>query len=314
MKIIPLQEALERKIERQRRVKGLERHAFGHCVHIGQLSPGCAHCFTRDPFYRNYYSGAVCNRNCHYCPSDKRVGELSPDEIALLDADLQKQSSRPDFAPCAYSFTGGGEPLRYLDFLEERVAVLKRHTAHLAQQPWLYLYTNGLLADEPTLRRLKAIGFDEVRFHIGASDFAETVYDNIRIAVGIFETVSVETPAWPPHRDQLFEMLPIIDQLGVSHLNLGEVEVIPANLSKISEQIPDAEVYHGYEVHLDDGGLVYDLMAETIDKGYGFSFLDCSSFVKNYQRGKAKWLDVGDDDTEGLFAHPASDSGDPADL
>jgi len=157
-------------------------------------------------------------------------------------------------------------------------------------RPWYYLYTNGILADRDMLMKLKEMGFDEMRFHLGASDFAEGVYRNMEEAVSILDTVTVETPAWPPHRQKLFEMLPILEEIGVRHLNLGQVEITESNRGRIAEVIPDAEIFQCYNIHLDDHGLVYDIMEEVLRKGYRFSVLDCSAFVKSIQRSPGKHL------------------------
>jgi pyruvate formate-lyase activating enzyme-like uncharacterized protein len=160
----------------------------------------------------------------------------------------------------------------------------------MKNRPWYYLYTNGILADRDMLTRLKEMGFDEIRFHLGASTFAESVYRNMEEAVSILDTVSVETPAWPPHQAKLFEMLPILDEIGVKHLNLGQVEITEGNRARIAEVLPDAEVFQCHNIHLDDNGLVYDIMEEVLQKRYCFSVLDCSAFVKSIQRSPGKYL------------------------
>ena len=109
-------------------------------------------------------------------------------------------------------------------------------------------------------------------------------------AVKYIDTVTVETPAWPPHRKNLFKMLPIIQDIGVMHLNIGQIEITSANREKIAKALPDAEVFQCHVIHLDDGGLVYDLMEEVLKKKYSFSILDCSCFVKSIQRAPGKYL------------------------
>ncbi len=145
--------------------------------------------------------------------------------------------------------------------------------------------------------QVQDLGFDEIRFHLGASNFSKEVYQNLEKAIGYFKAVSVETPAWPPHRNNLFEMLPIIDSIGLKHLNLGEIEIHASNLDKIAGILPNAEIYQCYEMHLYDGGLVYDIIEEVIRKKYSYSVIDCDCFVKSIQRGHAKLVshqDVSD--------------------
>ena len=61
------------------------------------------------------------------------------------------------------------------------------------------------------LTQLSEQGFDEIRVPLGATDFSEKGYENIEAAAGLFHTVTVEPPAWQPHAEKLFEMLPILD-------------------------------------------------------------------------------------------------------
>jgi uncharacterized protein len=300
MKIIPIQKAYARKFERQRRIAELEYHAAGHCVHLGKLSPGCYSCFVPNKYRENLHSGARCNLNCVYCVRNKSDREQEKIHRLRLKAKFLGVSRRPDYDPQAISFTGGGEPLLYMEVIAGWMDFFQEIEWDTGKRPWYYLYTNGLLADEETLKRLQDMGFDEIRFHLGASSFAKKVYKNLEKAVRYLRVVSVETPAWPPHRKKLFAMLPIINDLGVKHLNLGEVEITPFNYNRIAEVIPNAELYHCHEMHLYDWGLTYDLMEEVVIRKYSFSVLDCSCFVKCYQRAPAKY--VAHEEPVGLIA------------
>jgi pyruvate formate-lyase activating enzyme-like uncharacterized protein len=119
-------------------------------------------------------------------------------------------------------------------------------------------------------------------------------------AVHHFKAITVETPAWPLHRNKLFESLPILNDIGIKHLNLGEIEIKKHNFERIAALLPDAEMYQCHEMHLDDGGLTYDVMEEVVAKNYSYSVLDCNCFVKSLQRGRAKR--VCHESTQGLFA------------
>jgi pyruvate formate-lyase activating enzyme-like uncharacterized protein len=295
MKLISIQEAFRRRFERQAGIPGLEFHASGHCVHVGKLSPGCYSCFAPNTLRCNFPLGSQCNRNCDYCYG---AGGEAPPAMQSWEGRLRKKAALlqgaldPDrhYDAVVISFTGGGEPLLHLDLLQDYMQFYRGIEPRMNIRPWYYLYTNGILADRDMLMRLKEMGFDEIRFHLGASDFAEGVYRNMEEAVNILDTVSVETPAWPPHRGKLFEMLPILDELGVKHLNLGQVEITESNRKRIAEVMPDAEIFQCYTIHLDDHGLAYDIMEEVLQKGYRFSVLDCNAFVKSIQRSPGKHL------------------------
>jgi pyruvate formate-lyase activating enzyme-like uncharacterized protein len=201
---------------------------------------------------------------------------------------LLSQSNIPGFGPSKISFSGGGETLFYIDYVVEFMGLYRRLEKYMSKKPWYYLYTNGVFADDEALLRLRDAGVDEIRFHLGASNFSKQVYGNIKKAVRYFKAVSVETPSWPLHRKKLFEMLPIIDDLGVKHLNLGEVEIKTTNYDRIISALPGARAYYAFEMHLYDDGLAYDLIEEIIKKNYSYSVLDCNCFVKMTQRGEAK--------------------------
>ncbi|MCX5694741.1 MAG: radical SAM protein [Candidatus Omnitrophica bacterium] len=290
MKLISIQEAYQRKFKRQKAIKKLIYDASGHCAHIGKLSPGCYHCFVPDLSSRNFYSGNKCNLNCTYCNSDKNQGSnLTAKEHLATKASLFKQQALSNnFRPTAMSFSGGGEPLLYLDVISSYMKVLRDIERRSGHKPWYYLYTNGILADSKVLAQLKKIGFDEIRFHLGASNFSKVVYNNLKKAVHYLKVVTVETPAWQLHRKKLFAMLPLIEDIGVKHLNIGEIELNKYNYERISKIMPHGEIYQCYETHLYDGGLVYDIIEEVIRKKYSYSVLDCNCFVKSIQRSPAK--------------------------
>lgn len=305
MKILQIQDVYSRKFERQRKIEKLEYHAAGHCVHLGKISPGCYHCFVPDHYGRNIMSGLSCNCDCTYCASgsctsmygrnpDRKTGKEEDMENLLrfkVDREtLTNESKMPDYNPRKMSFSGGGEPLIYIDNIAMYMELFHDLHQNLEQKPWYYLYTNGILATKKNLERLQALGFDEIRFHLGATDFSEKVYDHMRMATRYLKTVSVETPAWPFHKEKLFEMLPILQDIGVKHLNITEIELNNNNFNRIFDVIPDGEICQCGELQLYDNGLVYDLMDEVVRQGYTYSVLDCNCFVKSIQRTPGKWL------------------------
>jgi pyruvate formate-lyase activating enzyme-like uncharacterized protein len=290
MKLIPIQEAFQKKFARQQAIKELVYDAAGHCVHIGALSPGCAHCFVPDLAYSNIYCGNACNLNCVYCHSNKKSAGIPAKGHLFTQAMLYKEQAKSrDFKPTAMSFSGGGEPLLYMDIISGYMKVLRDMEKRNGHKPWYYLYTNGVLAGPKVLARLKEMGFDEIRFHLGASNFSKAVYGNMKRAARYLKVVTVETPAWEPHRKELFAMLPLIEDIGVKHLNIGEIELNEFNYRGIAGVLPRGEFYQCYEPHLCDGGLVYDIIEEVIRRKYSYSVLDCNCFVKSMQRTPAKF-------------------------
>lgn len=319
VKLIPIQEAYKRLFERQASIPELELHANGHCAHVGKLSPGCLKCFVADNFYVNFAVALAtglpteCQADCPYCADDKSTrapkglvrNRETPWEMPDATAGWLRQhvlANGPNCVIPSLSFSGGGDPLQHFDIVRSYMnEFVKEIGPQLPQNPWYFLYTNGLGMTEDRAVECRDIGLDEVRFHLGASNFSELVYENMEVAAKVLNTVTVETPAWPPHRKKLFEMLPRLEDIGVKHLNLGQIELNIHNKQSILKAYPEGEFYQVHTYQMDDGGLVYDLIGEVVEKGYSYSVLDCNGLVKAVQRGIDCGVPVRD------VAHDATD-------
>lgn len=300
VKIIPIQEAYKRKIKRQEKLEGLKFKCYGSCAYVGKdISPGCYGCFYPDAYHRGFILGRdlglpnVCNKDCVYCfePHIVRQEPVIPEglkpgegwrEMMSKGLEKEKQMITTDCKMQYYEFTGICEPLLYLPIIEELMGFFREIVdSFMGTKGWAKIYTNGTLLNEDNILRLKEAGFDEVRVHPGASNFSTEVYNNLRIAVKHIPTVTVETPAWPPHREKLFEMLPIIQDIGVKHLDICQIEITSQiQLQKIEKALGKIELYQAFYPVIDDGGLVEDIMKEVLEKDYSYSVIDCNGFVK----------------------------------
>ena len=252
-----------------------------------------------DAYHRGFILGRdlglpnVCNRDCIYCfePHMVRQDTVVPEGLKLGDEWLdiikkhlmeEKQMITTDCKMQYYEFTGVCEPLLYLPVIEELMGFFRNVVdPFMGTKGWAKLYTNGTLLNLDNILRLKDSGFDEVRIHSGATNFSKAVYDNMRLAVKHIPTVTVETPSWPPHREKLFEMLPIIEDIGVKHLDICQIEIASkAQLRRIEKALGEIELYQAFYPVMDDGGLVEDIMKEVLERGYSYSVIDCNGFVK----------------------------------
>ncbi len=300
VRIVPIQEAYKKKIERQEKLKGLKFKCYGSCTYVGQdVSPGCYGCFYPDAYHQGFILGRdlglpnVCNKNCVYCfePHTIHPDPVVPEGLKLGEAwremmkkhlEAEKQMITTDCKMQYYEFTGICEPLLYLPVLEDLMDFFRNVVdPFMGTKGWAKLYTNGTLLNSDNIPRLKNAGFDEVRVHLGATNFSKAVYDNLKLAVKHIPTITVETPSWPPHREKLFEMLPIIENIGVKHLDICQIEITgQAQLARIEKALGEIELYQAFYPVMDDGGLVEDIMQEVLEKGYSFSVIDCNGFVK----------------------------------
>jgi hypothetical protein len=300
IKIIPIQEAYRKKLGRQEELKELKFKCHGSCAYIGEdISPGCYGCFYSDAYHRAFLLGRdvglpdVCNRDCVYCfephivrqnytlPEGFRLGDGWQDVIQEYLAQ-EKQIITTNAKMQYYEFTGVCEPLFYISILEEFMRFFRNEVdPYMGTRGWAKVYTNGTLLNLDNILRLEDAGFDEVRVHLGATNFSDTVYHDLRLVVKHIPTVTVETPSWPPHRERLFEMLPIIQDIGIKHLDICQVEIVSkAQLSRIEKALGNVELYQAFYPVMDDGGLVEDIIREVLDRRYTYSVLDCNGFVK----------------------------------
>ena len=132
------------------------------------------------------------------------------------------------------------------------------------------------------LERLQRIGVQEVRFHWSASGFSDEVYAHMKCAKARGMVVTVEEPAYPPNRDAIMERLPMLEELGLSHLDLIELHLTEYNWDAMQKLFPGDgyAAYKDYFYHLYDNGMTYDIMEECIRRGYHFSVIDCNSGVE----------------------------------
>ncbi len=300
IKIASIQAAYGKKIERQKGLKGLRFQCHGSCAYIGEdISPGCYGCFYPDAYHRGFILGRdlglpnVCNRDCVYCfePHIVRQDPVVSAGTKLDERwrdmlreglDREKRIITTDCKMQYYEFTGVCEPLLYLPIIEELMDFFRNTVdPFMGTKGWAKLYTNGTLLNQDNVLRLRDAAFDEIRVHLGATNFSREVYDNLRSAVKHIPTITVETPLWPPHRQKLFEMLPVLEDVGVKHLDLCQIEITSrAQLSRIERALGEVELYQAFYPVMDDAGMAEDILREVLAKGYAYSVLDCNGFVK----------------------------------
>jgi pyruvate formate-lyase activating enzyme-like uncharacterized protein len=308
IKMISIQEAYQKKFARQAKVKGLKYACYGSCAYIGKdVSPGCYGCFYSDAYSIGLMLGKdvglpnVCNRDCVYCFEPHRVQQtpvvpddwkMAGDEKDILGEFIgfEKRRITTDCKMQYYEITGVCEPLLYMPVLRECMKMFREVLdPFMGTRGWAKLYTNGTLLTPDNILKLKEMGFDELRIHPAASNFSKEVYDNMRLAVKHIPTVTVETPAWPLHREKLFEMLPIIEDIGIKHLDICQVEITSKHQQdKVEKALGEIEVYQAYYPVMDDGGLVEDIVTEVLAKGYSYSVIDCNGFVKQSRSALTK--------------------------
>jgi len=301
MRLVLYQEIISEKLKRQQSIKGLEFHASGHAVHIGKISPGCRGCFTPE-LSTGMQIGAQCMCRCPYCYYDPARRDQTQGEIDRMLTDVFAKSLNPTWRPIIVALQSSGETLLYMDQLERFVKVIREAEVKKRLNTYLYVYTNGILANEENLLRMKDWGVQELRFHIAASGFSEEVYQNLERAIKKGFTGTVELPSLPHYRDKLFAALPRLNDMGVKHLDLVECQVTNFNKNTLHTMFPKGRIYQDFFIHFYDEGMSYDVIEETLNKGYKFSVLDCNSGVERCRHGPGKEVAFDMNSIDGMCA------------
>jgi hypothetical protein len=216
--------------------------------------------------------GLRCNTKCAFCFLDT----YSSDTYDRTEK-FNRQALLKEFYHRKNELEGiaitGGEPLLYLPEIEAYVSEIREVNSGLH----FWIYTNGILADDERLNFIHDLGITEIRFNLAATDYSEKILKNLERARGIFEYVAVEVPSYPKQKDSLMSCVGELDRIGIDQLNLQELLVTSANVSRL-----DGEGYQSGIMSLKrfflygSRKMTYEVIRHCIDKKYSFTVNDCS--------------------------------------
>jgi len=226
-------------------------------LYTRRLPPGCASCLEGQG--SNLYVTGLCTRDCFFCFNQKP----RKDETVVHGIPID----RPDEAAEIIARYGlrsvglsGGEPLLRPERVLALLAVLKA----MPDPPRVDLYTNGDLATDELLGRLKKAGLDAIRFDLAARDYDT---EPVRRARGCFDEVAVEIPVVPADKEKLERMVLELDALGVPFLNIHELFLCAENRDRV---VADGQV----PLNKDSAHLLWRPTAES-----GLAALDLLQFA-----------------------------------
>lgn len=166
-----------------------------------------------------------CNANCFYCPAEQKNDEIpSTQSLNFESADLYADYVKT-FGFKGVSFSGG-EPLLFFDRTIEYLKAVRKVLPDI----YIWMYTNGILADNVKMQRLADAGLNEIRFDIGAVDYS---LEKIKTAKGIIPNITIEIPAVPEKIEKIISLLPDMISLGVTNLNLHQLRFTNYNAKKL---------------------------------------------------------------------------------
>ena len=146
-----------------------------------------------------------------------------------------------------------------------------------------YLYTNGILATEDNLKRLKDMGLNEIRFNLQATDFSDKVLSHMIKACDIIENVCVETPIYSKSYKNMIKYKELIKNSGIKQINMPELQLNPGTGNLF---VNEGVVYRhrrGYVSPVSSRHYVYDLIELAIKEKWPLVINDCSNDTKFYR-------------------------------
>lgn len=189
-----------------------------------QISKGCSICGAGQ--WSCLFITNKCNAACFYCPVPQNDDERPSTQGLDFNNAMEYAAYIKHFDFKGVSFSGG-EPLLFYQRTNDYLKAVRKHCN---DDIYIWMYTNGLLADARKMAELANNGLNEIRFDIGATNFS---LDKVKLAKGIIPNVTIEIPAVPEEKEQLIAMLPAMKEAGVTNLNLHQMRLTQHNAPKL---------------------------------------------------------------------------------
>ena len=177
-------------------------------------SPGCRNCLRgRSVSLR---MTTRCTRDCFFCFNPRpRRDQWFLEALPIRGLDEAVRRMRL----CRLRGVGisGGDPLLVLD---RTLRAIRRLRRAFGPDFYVHLYTNGDLASDGVLRRLRLAGLNGIRFNLVANGYRLAP---VRRALAHFSDVSVEIPVIPGHEARLEKLIRGMDAVGAPQLILHEL-------------------------------------------------------------------------------------------
>lgn len=242
---------------------------------VNSLSPGCVLCGQGK--WSCLFITGVCNAACFYCPAAQTEDHQPATQSFDFDDPVEYASylNRFGFTGCSFS---GGEPLLVYDRLKSYLTEIRKSCS---PDLYIWMYTNGILGSRDRFKELTELGLDEVRFDIGATGFN---LKNLEKASGVVRNLTVEIPAVPHEEEKLIKILPQLEQLGVTNLNLHSLRLTHHNARHLTRH--DYTYLHGEQVVVMESELLaFKLMNQVAELQLNLGVNYCSSqYKRKFQR------------------------------
>jgi pyruvate formate-lyase activating enzyme-like uncharacterized protein len=259
---------------RAQRVDRLSHLCSSNCANTKffskTLPPGCMLC-ANEAWSCLFVNGA-CNADCFFCPkNNERLARPTADNIIFGNVEDYTRYLR--LIGSRGMGISGGEPLLNSDLTLEFISGVR---SEFGDAIHIWLYSNGLLASEDILRKLRAAGLDEIRFNIAANGYK---LDAVHRATQWFDHVVVEIPAIPEDAEEFKHILPQLSDIGIKGLNLHQLWCSPKSAEQLSRR--DYTFLHGSRVSvLESELLALEVLDSAANGQIGLPVHYCSAAYK----------------------------------
>jgi len=212
-------------------IPGITIDNFGLSAHLGKkFSPGCKACKRNK--WTVVFIGRACNCKCYFCPqpynkpafgsTDDTNGIIltstTKEYYLFLLMKLKNAAAAKNLEAIGYS---GGEPFLYMD----RIKHYAKEIMDIKSGLYQYIYTNGIAVTKDSVKELRDVGIEEVRFNLAATDFSDGVVKKMVYVRKIVPFLTIEVPSLRDTCLKIKKNLHKFIDIGVDQINLCEVNI-----------------------------------------------------------------------------------------
>ena len=267
--------------KRQVRVPGLKTNGY-LSVLGGELTYACRECCLKAR-WTQLRTTEECQLDCDFCYHHGKYRKKIPEELYKIhDEFFTEDDIKLLFEVKGERLNGVAwlhyEPLMELGKILPLMSFITKKT-----DCYQWLYTNGILANEETLKSLADAGLDEIRFNLAATDCSDKVLRNMANARKYFTHLCIESPMFTKFYNSFMRKKSQILETGVDHIHFAELQLFPWSLDIFSSEGPIYRYHRGYVSPISSRQLVYDVFDKAAKERWPVVLHDCSNEVKFYR-------------------------------
>ncbi|MCX5693888.1 MAG: hypothetical protein NT014_01945, partial [Candidatus Omnitrophica bacterium] len=127
---------------------------------------------------------------------------------------------------------GGGESFLYLDKIKKYAKELTAIKSGLYQ----YVYTNGITVTKDSIKELREVGVQEIRFNLAATDYSGKIINKMKFVRKIMPFLTIEVPSLKDSCLKITKSIQRFIEIGVDQINLSELLVNKHNIQYFNNE------------------------------------------------------------------------------